>query len=222
MITLYHCADARSFRPLWALEELGLDYDLRMLPFPPRGLAREYLRENPLGTIPLLVDGETRMTESAAIVEYLSRKYGGDTGLAVEPDEPGFGAWLNALHFGEATLTFPQTLVLRYRRLEPEERRQPQVADDYAKWFLARLRGLEAIVEKSEFVAAGRFTGGDISVAYALLLAQSLGLADQFPPAVAAYWARIQARPGFISAKAAQAKASAEQGLTAVPLDQLS
>ncbi|MFA7263252.1 MAG: glutathione S-transferase family protein [Caulobacter sp.] len=222
MITLYHCADARSFRPLWALEELGLDYDLRMLPFPPRGLARGFLRENPLGTIPLLVDGETRMTESAAIVEYLSRKYGGDTGLAVEPDEPGFGAWLNALHFGEATLTFPQTLVLRYRRLEPEERRQPQVADDYAKWFLARLRGLEAIVEKSEFVAAGRFTGGDISVAYALLLAQSLGLADQFPPAVAAYWARIQARPGFISAKAAQAKASAEQGLTAVPLDQLS
>ena len=222
MITLYHCADARSFRPLWALEELGLDYDLRMLPFPPRGLAREYLRENPLGTIPLLVDGETRMTESAAIVEYLSRKYGGDSGLAVEPDEPGFGAWLNALHFGEATLTFPQTLVLRYRRLEPEERRQPQVADDYAKWFLARLRGLEAIVEKSEFVAAGRFTGGDISVAYALLLAQSLGLADQFPPAVAAYWARIQARPGFISAKAAQAKASAEQGLAAVPLDQLS
>ena len=51
MITLYHCADARSFRPLWALEELGLDYDLRMLPFPPRFLKKEYLQENPLGTI---------------------------------------------------------------------------------------------------------------------------------------------------------------------------
>jgi glutathione S-transferase len=72
MITLWHCADARSFRPLWALEELGLPYDLKMLPFPPRFLAREYLAENPLGTIPLLVDGETRMTESAAIVQYLS------------------------------------------------------------------------------------------------------------------------------------------------------
>jgi len=221
MITLYHCADARSFRPLWALEELGLDYDLRMLPFPPRFLKKEYLQENPLGTIPLLVDGETRMTESAAIVEYLSRRYGADSGLAVEPEEPGFGAWLNALHFGEATLTFPQTLVLRYTRLEPKERRQPQVAEDYAKWFLARLRGLEAIVGQAEFVAAGRFTGGDISVAYALLLAQSLGLEEKFPPAVAAYWTRMQQRPGFIAAKAAQMKASAEQGLTAVPLDQL-
>lgn len=221
MIILYHCADARSFRPLWALEELGLDYDLRMLPFPPRVLKREYLRENPLGTIPLLVDGETRMTESAAIVEYLSRMYGADSGLAVEPDEEGFGAWLNALHFGEATLTFPQTLVLRYTRLEPKERRQPQVADDYAKWFLARLRGLEAIVGQSEFVAAGRFTGGDISVSYALLLARSLGLEAKFPPAVAAYWARMQDREGFRAAKAAQLKASAEQGLTAAPLDQL-
>lgn len=221
MITLYHCADARSFRPLWALEELGLDYALRMLPFPPRFLKKEYLQENPLGTIPLLVDGETRMTESAAIVEYLTRKYGVGSGLAVEPDEPGFGAWLNALHFGEATLTFPQTLVLRYTRLEPKERRQPQVADDYAKWFLARLRGLEAIVSEAPFVAAGRFTGGDISVAYALLLAQSLGLADRFPPAVAAYWERMQAREGFRKAKAAQQRASAEQGLTAVPLDQL-
>lgn len=221
MITLYHCADARSFRPLWALEELGLDYDLRMLPFPPRFLAREYLQENPLGTIPLLVDGETRMTESSAIVEYLSRKYGAGSGLAVEPDETGFGAWLNALHFGEATLTFPQTLVLRYTRLEPKERRQPQVAEDYAKWFLARLRGLEAIVSQAEFVAAGRFTAGDISVSYALLLACSLGMEDQFPPAVAAYWGRMQQREGFKAAKAAQLKASAEQGLTAVPLDQL-
>ena len=67
MITLYHCVDARSFRALWALEEVGVPYELRMLPFPPRYLQREYLKVNPLGTIPLMIDGETRMTESAAI-----------------------------------------------------------------------------------------------------------------------------------------------------------
>lgn len=221
MITLWHCADARSFRPLWALEELGLAYDLKMLPFPPRVRAREYLAENPLGTIPLLVDGETRMTESAAIAEYLAAKYAGDGPLAVRPDEPGFGAYLNALHFGEATLTFPQTLVLRYTRLEPPERRQPGVADDYAKWFLGRLKGLEAILEASDYVAAGRFTVADISVAYALLLAESLGLADRFPPRVADYWARMQAREGFQRARTAQRKASIEQGLKAVPLNEL-
>jgi glutathione S-transferase len=126
MITLYHCAAARSFRALWTLEELGLSYDLKMLPFPPRLLAEDYLALNPLGTIPLLLDGETRMTESAAIAQYLVTRYG-PTPLAVTSDEPAYGAFLNWLHFGEATLTFPQTLVLRYTELEPEERRHPQI-----------------------------------------------------------------------------------------------
>ena len=62
MITLYHCVSARSFRPLWLLEELGLPYTLHMLPFPPRALARTYLEENPLGTVPLLVDGDITPT----------------------------------------------------------------------------------------------------------------------------------------------------------------
>lgn len=216
MITLWHCADARSFRPLWALEELGLDHDLKMLPFPPRFLAREYLEQNPLGTIPLLVDGDTRMTESAAIVEYLSNRHGGGR-LSVRPDEAGYGAYLNGLHFGEATLTFPQTLVLRYTRLEPQERRQPQVAEDYGKWFLSRLKGLEAVLEKGDFYAADRFTGADISVAYALLLSRSLGLSDQWPPLVRAYWERMSAREGFQRAKAKQKQAAADQGITAAP-----
>ncbi len=216
MITLWHCADARSFRPLWALEELGIPYDLKMLPFPPRVFHKPYLDENPLGTIPLLVDGETRMTESAAMIHYLSEVHGGGR-LSVKPGEAGYGDFLNGLHFGEATLTFPQTLVLRYRRLEPQERRVPQVADDYAKWFLSRLRGLEARLAASDFYAADRFTGADISVAYALLLAHSLGIADDFSPPVVAYWERMKARDGFQRAKAAQKQASAEQGLT--PLD---
>ena len=145
MLTLYHCASARSFRPLWALEELGLPYELKMLPFPPRFLKREYLELNPLGTIPLLIDGDTRMTESAAICQYLVSRYG-PTPLAVAVDDPAYGAFLNWLHFGEATLTFPQTLVLRYSRLEPDEKKNPQVASDYARWFLARLRGIDALV----------------------------------------------------------------------------
>src|SRR6201996_9820937 len=76
VITLYHCTTARSFRVLWALEELGLPYDLKMLPFPPRVLAKQYLALNPLGTIPFLIDGETRMTESSGICHYLGTRYG--------------------------------------------------------------------------------------------------------------------------------------------------
>ena len=60
MIHLYHCINARSLRPLWTLEEMRLPYELTVLPFPPRALAPEYKQLNPLGTIPLLLDGDTR------------------------------------------------------------------------------------------------------------------------------------------------------------------
>jgi glutathione S-transferase len=214
MITLYHCHSARSFRPLWALEELGLPYELKMLPFPPRMFQRSYLEQNPLGTIPLLVDGETRMTESAAIAQYLAQRHS-PRALNVEPDEADYGHYLNYLHQGEATLTFPQTLVLRYTRLEPPEKRQPQVADDYAKWFLARLRAAELRLADREFLCAGRFTAADISVGYALMLAQSLQLDARFPPNVAAYWQRLQQQGSFKRALAAQAEAGRAQGVPA-------
>jgi glutathione S-transferase len=201
-IELWHCPDARSFRVLWALEELGLPYELHLLAFPPRVRAPEYLEVNPLGTIPAMRDGETFMTESAAIVQYLATRYG-PSGLVVAPGDPAYGAWLNWLHFGEATLTFPQTLVLRYRQLEPG--RAEIVADDYARWFLSRLRHVDrALAGGADWLCAGRFTAADISVGYALLLATQLKLAEHFSPAVAAYWARLQARPAFEAAKRAQ------------------
>jgi glutathione S-transferase len=212
MITLYHCANARSFRPLWTLEELGVPYRLKMLPFPPRVRAPDYLDVNPLGTIPLLIDGDASMTESAAICQYLVTRHG-PSPLAVSPDERAYGRFLSFLHFGEATLTFPQTLVLRYSRLEPEERRLPQVVEDYARWFMARLRAVTAAMETGEWICAGRFTAADISVGYALLFAERLDLAGRFSPGVAAYWQRLQARDGFQRARSAQARASVEQGL---------
>lgn len=205
MIELYHCDDARSFRALWALEEMGLPYRLHLLPFPPRVLSPGYLDLNPLGTIPLMIDGAVRMTESAAIPQYLATRYG-PTPLAVAPDEADYGLWLDWLHRGEATLTFPQTIVLRYTRLEPKERRLQQAADDYAQWFVSRLRHVTRALGDREWLCAGRFTMADISVGYALLLARNLGLDGKFSPEVGAYWERLSARPGFLAAKAAQAK----------------
>lgn len=196
MITLYHCRAARSFRPLWMLEELELPYTLKMLPFPPRVLAKEYLEINPLGTIPAFFDGDTRMTESAAICEYLAVRYG-PAPLAVTPDEPDYGPYLNWLHFGEATLTFPQTLVLRYTRLEPEERRQPQVAEDYRRWFLGRLRLVRSVLETRDYLVGNRFTAADVSVSYALLLAGQLGIHEALEGSLEAYWARCSERPAF-------------------------
>ena len=216
MITLYHCVSARSFRPLWMLEELGLPYELKMLPFPPRALAKSYLEINPLGTVPTLFDGDFCMTESAAICQYLAARAGATT-LDVAASEASYGAFLNYLHFGEATLTFPQTLVLRYAHFEPEQRRVPQVADDYARWFLARLRTLEPVLAQHAYLAADRFTAADVSVGYALMLAEHLGLNSRFTPAVLAYWERLRERDGFRRAMAAQERAALTQGVSTIP-----
>lgn len=213
---LYHCMSARSFRPLWMLEELGLPYELRMLPFPPRAALKSYLEVNPLGTVPALLDGDVSMTESAAICQYLATRVPG-TPLDVAPGESGYAAYLNYLHFGEATLTFPQTLILRYAHFETGDRRAPHVADDYAKWFLSRLRSLDGLLSRHDFLAAERFTGADVSVGYALLLAEHLGLKDRFTPAVLAYWERLRTRDGFGRAMAAQQHAALAQGVSTIP-----
>lgn len=213
MIRLYHCVSARSFRPLWLLEELALPYELNTLPFPPRERARPYLEVNALGTVPALFDGDRRLTESAAICQYLATRHS-PRALNVEPDEADFGPYLNYLHFGEATLTFPLSLLLRYGRFEPPDRRLPQVVDGYSKWFLARLRTLEPLLAQQHFLCAARFTAADVSVGYALLVAQQLDLAPRFTPSVAAYWQRLRHREGFLRALQAQDRAARAQGVS--------
>lgn len=202
MIRLYHCAGARSFRALWALEEMRLPYELVMMPFPPRSRFPDYHALNPLGTVPVMFDGEARMTESSAMPHYLGATYG-PTDLVVEPHERGYADYLNFLMMGEATLTFPQTIVLRYTRLEPPERRATQAAEDYRKWFGSRLRAA-ATMTGERFVCAERFTMADVSFAYALKLAASLGMAELFPAKLVPYFDAMQARDGYQRALTAE------------------
>ena len=209
MIELWHCRDARSFRPLWMLEEMQLPYRLHLLPFPPRWQSPDYLARNPLGTIPYFTEGDAVLTESTGILHYLAARHG-PTGLAVQPGEPDFALYVNYLFQSDATFTFPQTLVLRYRVLEPPEKRQPAVADAYAKWFLSRMGWVEThLADDREWLAAGRFTAADIAVGYACLLAGTIGLAADLGPRTQAWWARCQARDGYRRARAAQAGSNA-------------
>lgn len=208
-IKLYHCRDARSIRPLWTLEEMGLDYELINMEFPPRYKHEGYLEINPLGTVPTLLDGPLTMTESCGIAQYLVDKYGADSSLAVRVDEDEYGDYLNWLQRSDATLTFPQTLILRYAIFEKPERRQPQVAEDYTKWFFARLRSVEAALQDRDYLCAGRFTIADICVGYALYLAKTLKLDDKFGPETSAYLARLMARPGFQRCQEKQAELEA-------------
>ena len=200
---LYHCHNARSLRPLWTLEEMELDYELINMDFPPRLTYPGYLDINPLGTVPTFIDGGLTMTESTGICHYLVDRYG-PTDIGLKPDDPQYGEYLNWLHRSDATLTFPQTLVLRYSQLEPEERRVPQVAEDYSIWFHSRLRSVEAALTGRTFLLGDRFTIADIAVGYALLLGTSLGLDDRYKPNCKRYLAALMQRPGFIRAQEKQ------------------
>ncbi|WP_417597378.1 glutathione S-transferase family protein [Pararhodobacter oceanensis] len=196
MIELWHCADSRSLRALWALEELRLPYKVHNLGFPPRFTDPDFLGVNPLGTVPYLVDGSLHMTESTAITHYLAAKHGAGT-LAVTMDEPAYGDYLNWMYHSDATLTFPQTLVLRYGRFEAKDRRQPQVVADYTQWYLARLKLVNARLEGAEYLCADRFTAADIAVGYALYLGEVIGLSEHYKPQTMAYLQRLKAREAF-------------------------
>jgi len=196
MLKLYHCQGARSLRPLWTLEEMGIPYELETMRFPPRAFREGYLDINPLGTVPAFTDGDLTMTESAGICQYLVDRYG-PTDLGVTPAEKDYGAYLNWLHRSDATLTFPQTIVLRYTRLEPEERRLKQAADDYTQWFFARLRSVEHATAEHEYLCANRFTIADIAIGFALYLAETLGLRPGFKPNTETYYSRLCARTAF-------------------------
>ena len=122
----------------------------------------------------------------------------GLSNLAIGVDEPDYGNYLNWLHRSDATLTFPQTLVLRYTILEPEATRLPKVAEDYSKWFHSRLRTVEArLWPRESFSCGDRFTIADIAVGFALYFAEFLKLSDGFKPNTLAYYERLKARPGF-------------------------
>ena len=195
-IKLYHCKNSRSIRPLWTLKEMELDYELVGMDFPPRFTYPGYKEINPLGTVPYLIDGKVHMSESTAMCQYFVDCYGPDS-IGLNRDEPDYAAYLNWLHRSDATLTFPQTLVYRYTQLEPEERRNPQVAEDYKKWFLARMRCVESALEDQDYLCAQRFTIADISVGFAIHFALQLGITEVLTPHVEAYWARISARPAY-------------------------
>ena len=190
---------------MWALEELGLSYDLVVMPFPPRSEYKGYLDINPLGTVPTFIDGDIIMTESTGICQYLVEKYSSN-GLGLEKKDPEYGAYLNWLYRSDATFTFPLAIVLRYTRLEPEKRRNPEVAKDYAIWFHSRLRSVETALEGREFLVGGRFTIADIAVGYALQFGDRLGLSDCYKANCKRYLASLYDRPAY---KSMLAKSSA-------------
>ncbi len=194
MITLY--GEGRGFRVAWLLEELGVPYRLRAVDLL-NGLEDdgEFLAVNPAGSIPAIVDGDVTMVESIAIMEYLLARYGAGR-LAPDADDPAFPAYQQFLHLGEAGLAGPINVIVAGQILAPESER-----DNWStRWALRAFEGRRGLVERqlerTRYMAGDNFTAADISVTYALELAQRTGSAS-LSDAGRAYLSRTTDRDGY-------------------------
>ncbi|MDZ4277026.1 MAG: glutathione S-transferase family protein, partial [Erythrobacter sp.] len=142
-----------------------------------------------------LVDGDTRLTESCAITHYLATR-DGYTPLAIAPGERDYGEYCDYTYHADATITFPQTVYMRFAIFE-KDKGWAEAGHAYAKWFLKRLVKVEQRLQTREFLCADRFTVADICVGYALVLAESVGLNEGVPQSLKDYRARLTARPAY-------------------------
>lgn len=203
MITLYHAPLTRSLRVLWLLEELGLDYELKKMPFTPEALNDpDYRRHNPFGRVPALIDGNMSLFESGAIVEYLLARYG-TSGLVPDTDSAMFGHYLQWFHFAEATLMPPLSAIAQHTVIRPEEQRIQAVAADGARMAGDMLAVLDDALSGKSFILGDPFTAADIMLGYCLILCEMFGLLSERTPHVSTYLARLKERPALAAAMAA-------------------
>ena len=203
---LHTCRGSRGLRATWAAEEAGADIDLRMLPFPPRKKAPEFLELNPLGTIPLLEHDGAQMTESCAIAVYLAG-LGGRGNLLVARGQADYAAFLDFTYHADATITFPQTVFMRFALFE-KDRGLEEAGHAYARWFHKRLVKVEQRLAGRDYLCADRFTVADICVGYALVLAKSVGLDEGVPQSLKDYRDRLTQRDGYKRAVGREAEGS--------------
>lgn len=199
MLAIYHVPTTRSMRVVWLCEEMGIPYQLKAetLLQP----SRELLVANPVGSVPGIRDGEVRMAESTAILQYLAERYG-PTPLALKADHPRFADYLQFLAFGEASMSAYLNSIMATRFRAPPDQQQNVTIDLAKGMFLRSTAALGHRLARADYLA-GDFTAADISVGFALVMGEALGLAAQYPAPVVAYFDRLKARPAMQTAMAA-------------------
>ncbi len=204
MITIYGGGGTRSIKAAWMAEEMGLDYEIVPVDFRAPTRPAPFLALSPAGYVPALVDGDVTLLESAAMLEYLGRRHG-PTPLTPSPDAPSYPAYLQFLHFGEASFGGLVSVALASRFFAPKEHRDNWGATAAIDTAVRNSVVPANALKQSPYVAGEAFTAADISVSYALDLAQFLRFMDRLDPVLAEYHERLKARPALQRARARSA-----------------
>lgn len=198
-LTLYGCANSRSLRAAWALEEAGAEYDYTGVALR-RGEGRKpsYLRVNPGGKVPALDVGGEVITESAAIVTWVGDRFP-QSGLT-----PAAGTLERARHdqwcaFAISELEQPLWTIAKHRFALPAQRRLPAIEETAAWEFGVACRVLAHALKGRPYILGERFDGADILLAHTLAWARSARV-PVAPESLMEYAQRCLARPAVARA----------------------
>jgi glutathione S-transferase len=194
MLTLHHLNDSRSQRILWLLEELGTPYEMKRYQRDARTrLAPPELEAvHPLGKSPVIVDGDVRIAESAAVVDYLIRRYG-EGRMMPGPDALDFEAYHEWLHYAEGSAMLPLMLHLYVGRLkEAGAPLHPRIDSEMAR----HLSYVDRALEGREYLVGDGLTGADIQMSFVAEMAKGFDRLGPYAHLVA-WLGRMHARPAF-------------------------
>jgi glutathione S-transferase len=203
MITIHHLGVSQSDRVVWLMEELDKPYTLKWYNRGDDFLAPpEFRALHPVGTAPIIEDGDLVMAESTAIVEYLSQRYGGGC-LSVGPDDPAYPHYLYWMQFNN---NFQSALFMKmaFQAGGGDLSAGGQVVDVMQRRENGLYNFLEQRLGESEYLGADRFTCADIMSLFNLTSLEMLGarpIDDQLPN-TKAYVERVTARPAYQKAMA--------------------
>lgn len=172
MLELYGFDYSRSHRGIWALEEAGAQYKYTNLDFTKgEHKSPEFLAKNPGGKVPILIDGDLALAESAAIVTYIGDKFP-DKDLvpkAGTKERALYGQWIA---FVISELEQPLWTMGRHKFIYPKEKRIPQVLD-LAIWeFTQQIKILDEGLRDNDYIVGNKFSMADIMVVHTIMWAQ--------------------------------------------------
>ncbi|WDI32766.1 glutathione S-transferase family protein [Hyphococcus flavus] len=202
-LKLIHFPMTRSLRVAWAGYELGLELDIETRPFDrPKLKDPEYLKLNPLGKTPVFFDGDKRMVESVAIIEYLANKYA-DGALTRNVSHTDYGDYLQWMQFGEAGMGLYVSMLMGHTVLLPEEQRIEVMKIWSINETTNCLNFIEAEIGDKDYLL-GDFSLCDISVGYLLFLLKVTRNGNLMGEKTSNYFNRIRERDAWKQASALQ------------------
>ncbi len=196
MIRLHHCHQTRSMRSLWLLHELGVEFEVVIHAFDKTLRSPDYLARHPVGRVPSLeIDGRV-IWETGAIAEYLCERFP-KPGLGRLPGDPERADWLIWTHFAETISQHTAALTQSHVVLYEDWMRSPTVMGLEAKRLAKCFEAVEGrLSDGRDHLLETGFTAADIGVGHAIYMGRHFAPIDIYPH-LAAWYARITARPGF-------------------------